>query len=73
MQWGQKATQSSATITFPIAFSQSIYSVVTTAYGLNTSADNVNAYAGVTSYTLNGFSFIAAKNASGRMWLAVGK
>ena len=73
MQWGQKATQSSATIIFPIAFSQSIYSVVTTAYGLTTDASNVHVYAGVTSYSLTNFSFYAAKNAQGRMWIAIGK
>ena len=72
-QWGKIATQSNGIITLPVAFQNIVCAIVTTAYGLTTDASNVHVYAGVTSYSLTNFSFYAAKNAQGRMWIAIGK
>ena len=73
MQWGKIATQSNGIITLPVAFQNIVCTIVTTSYGLTTDASNVHVYAGVTSYSLTNFSFYAAKNAQGRMWIAIGK
>ena len=72
LQWGLYQTQSNATITFPITFASITCSIVSTAYNLNSDANNLHAYAGITSYTKNDFSIYAAKNAKGRMWIAIG-
>lgn len=66
------ATKSYTTISFPIAFQASVFSIVTTAYGLTNDASNVYVYAGVHSWQLDEFSFYAASNATGRMWVALG-
>lgn len=71
-QWGLYQTQSSATIAFPVTFISTTCSVVSTAYNLTSDASNVYVYAGISSYTNSNFSVYAAKNAKGRMWLAVG-
>lgn len=71
-QWGALSIKSDSTITFPVAYLSSTYSVVSTAFGLNEEAHLVSWYAGITSYSLTNFSFNAAGNASGRMWLSTG-
>lgn len=71
-QWGLIATQSNTIITFPLSFPTTTYSVVCTAYNLNSDASNVYVYAGISLYTKNDFSIYAAKNAKGRMWIAIG-
>ena len=71
IQWGlTSTTPSGSSVTFPIAFPSSVYSIV---LGQNTTAIPANAYSALNTQSLTGFAVSASSGNPGIFWFAIGK